>query len=232
MWILFLNCVNCTQTGGESGDTADWRESSASPWVDDCGAFWPHDDVGLIRDFTYTTSDGWTYGEKRIEVVREDVWNGERAWVHHEEGSKDTGSALHRWEAERWYVCDIQGVWLVDGHTKYTTFRDQGRDRYEYDDVLETAAFVAPRQVTGDSLWYSTGVVIHIDSESGEEISRTVLEAEHVAVSTGNHRVGSGDYDSVQIQSGVPGTSDPDTRWLARGLGEIENENWELVWVR
>lgn len=226
-----MNCVDCGAPldSGESGLPFD---SSVAPWVDDCGFFWPHDDVGLVREFDYTTSDGWTSGEKTIEVLREDVWEGQRAWVHWETGRKNTGSARHRWETERWYVCDIEGVWYVGGHTKYTTVRDLEKDQYEYADVVEEPAFVAPRKVEADSYWYSTGVVIHVSDEDGSEISRTVLEAEHVGVGRTNHRIRAGTFDAVQIHSGVPGTTDPDTRWLSPGLGEIENENWELSWYR
>ncbi len=227
-----MNCTDCGSGPDDSGDTAESNDSTVAPWVDDCGSFWPHDDVGLLRDYDYTTSDGWTTGSKTIEVLREDTWNGERAWVHWETGKKSTGSARHRWESERWYVCDIEGVWLVGGHTKYTTVRDLEKDQYQHEDLLEAPAFVAPRQVQADSYWYSTGVVIHIDDEDGHEISRTVLEAEHQAVGRSSHRVRAGTFDAVEVQSGTPGTTDPDTRWLSSGLGEIENENWELVWLR
>ncbi|HJN72834.1 MAG TPA: hypothetical protein QGF58_02770 [Myxococcota bacterium] len=230
MWVLLLECF---RGGGDIDsaaplDTGDTANESGSY----CGSFWRIDQLGTRWEYDFVP-DEWMEGWNKLEVVREDTYNGAVAWVVYNEGKRDTGSARHRWTKERWYVCDKEGIWLVYGTTTWTTRRDAGRrasDRedYVYTDNLAEPAFLFPAAVHLGDTWESTGTIHHVDVDTGAEISTTSLEGVHEVVSEANKVVPNGTYETLVLESRLPGSADVRTSWLVPGVGLVADDTWLL----
>lgn len=229
MWVLLLECL---QGGGAVDDTAEPRDTGGVfPVEEGCGDFWGVDALGRHWRYDFVP-DEWIEGWNEYDVVREDVWNGQPAWVVYNEGKRDTGSARHRWKKERWYVCDSVGIWLVHGTTTWSTWRGFEREDYVYTDAMAEPGFLYPASVREGDSWDSTGAIDHIDDATGALISTTSLEAWNEVVGTESVHVPSGTFDALILSSGQPGSSTSTTSWLVPGIGLLADDTWELSHYR